>query len=82
MCVVRLLNYEYVHSNKWSAWVKVYEKYKSVTQPCLCSPMDYSQPGSSVYEIFQARILEWFAISYSNISVEISLNNDCPDWDM
>ena len=27
--------------------------------------MDWSPPGSSVYGIFQARILEWVAISYS-----------------
>ena len=27
-----------------------------------CDPMDYSPPGSSVYEILQARILEWVAI--------------------
>ena len=26
--------------------------------PTLCDPMDYSPPGSSVNEIFQARILE------------------------
>ena len=31
----------------------------------LCNPMDYSLPGSSVRGIFQARILEWVAISYS-----------------
>ena len=31
----------------------------------LCDPMDYSLPGSSVHGIFQARILEWVAISYS-----------------
>ena len=31
----------------------------------LCNPMDYSLSGSSVREIFQARILEWVAISYS-----------------
>ena len=29
--------------------------------PTLCNPMDYSQPGSSVHEISQARILEWVA---------------------
>ena len=28
----------------------------------FCDPMDYSLPGSSVYRIFQARILEWIAI--------------------
>ena len=29
------------------------------------TPMDYSLPGSSVHGIFQARIQEWVAISYS-----------------
>ena len=29
-----------------------------------CDPMDYSLPGSSVHGNFQARILEWFAISF------------------
>ena len=33
--------------------------------PTLCNPMDYSLPGSSVHGIFQARILEWVAISFS-----------------
>ena len=35
-----------------------------VTQSCptLCDPMDYSPPGSSVYRILQATILEWVAI--------------------
>ena len=33
--------------------------------PSLCEPMDGSPPGFSVHEIFQARILEWVAISYS-----------------
>ena len=39
----------------------------SVTQSCLTlfGSMDYSLPGSSVYGIFQARILEQVAISYS-----------------
>ena len=33
--------------------------------PTLCKLMDYSLPGSSVHEIFQAWILEWVAISFS-----------------
>ena len=33
--------------------------------PTLCDPMDCSSPGSTVHEIFQARILEWFATSFS-----------------
>ena len=38
-----------------------------VTQLCLtfCNPMDCNPPGSSVDGIFQARILEWVAISFS-----------------
>ena len=38
-----------------------------VTQSCLtlCDPVDYSPPGSSVLELFQARILEWFAMTIS-----------------
>ena len=33
-----------------------------------CDPMDRSPPGSSVHEIFQARILEWDAILYARAS--------------
>ena len=32
--------------------------------PTLCNPMDCSLPGSSVHGIFQARVLEWVAISF------------------
>ena len=31
----------------------------------LCNPMDCSPPGSSVHGVFQARTLEWVAISFS-----------------
>ena len=31
----------------------------------LCDPLDCSLPGSSVYGISQARILEWVAIPFS-----------------
>ena len=34
--------------------------------PTLCDPIDGSPPGSAVREIFQARTLEWVAISFSN----------------
>ena len=33
--------------------------------PALCNPMDCSLPGSSIHGIFQARVLEWGAISFS-----------------
>ena len=38
-----------------------------VTKLCLtlCDPMEWSPPGSSVHGIFQARILEWVAVSFS-----------------
>ena len=35
--------------------------------PTLCDPMDHSLPGSSVHGIFQARVLEWVAISFSRV---------------
>ena len=36
--------------------------------PTLCDPLDCSPPGSSVHDIFQARMLEWVAISFSRVS--------------
>ena len=39
-----------------------------VTQSCptLSDPMDSSLPGSSAHGIFQARVLEWGAIAFSD----------------
>ena len=34
--------------------------------PTLCDPIDGSPPGSPIPGIFQARTLEWVAISFSN----------------
>ena len=38
-----------------------------VTQSCptLCNPKDCSLPGSSTHGVFQAKVLEWVAISFS-----------------
>ena len=43
---------------------------REVTQLCLTvsDPMDCSLPGSSVHGIFQARLLEWGAIAFSEFS--------------
>ena len=43
------------------------KKKSEVTQLCptLCNPMDCSPPGSPVHVIFQARVLECVAISFS-----------------
>ena len=40
-----------------------------VTQSCLTlsDPMDCSLLGSSVHGIFQARVLEWGAIAFSEV---------------
>ena len=37
----------------------------------LSDPMDCSPPGSSVHGIFQARVLEWVAIAFSEYSVTL-----------
>ena len=48
----------------------IFEWVSEVAQSCptLCNPMDCSLPGSFVHGIFQARILEWVAISFSRRS--------------
>ena len=43
------------------------------SRPTLRDPMDCSLPGSSVHEIFQARVLEWGAISFSICSSYLPL---------
>ena len=47
-----------------------------VTQSCptLSDPMDCSLPGSSVHGIFQARVLEWVAIAFSDVCVYLNVN--------
>ena len=42
-----------------------YKVKSEVAQSCptLCNPMDCSLPGFSVHGIFQARVLEWVAIT-------------------
>ena len=44
------------------------ESESEVTQSCLTlsDPMDCSPPGSSIHGIFQARVLEWGAIAFSD----------------
>ena len=50
-----------------------------VAQSCLTlsDPMDHSLPGSSVHRIFQARVLKWGAIAFSDrfnaISIKLSV---------
>ena len=42
--------------------------------PTLRDPLNCSLPGSSVHESFQARVLEWVAIAFSNCPPEQRLN--------
>ena len=45
--------------------------------PTLCDPMDCNLSGSSVCGIFQARVLEWIAISFSK---EEEVNSQDSKW--
>ena len=46
--------------------------------PTLCDPIDGSPPGSSVYGILQARILDWVAVSFSNACMHAKSLRSCP----
>ena len=48
-------------------WMKVKSK-SEVAQSCTTrrDPMDCNLPGSSIHWSFQARVLEWVAIAFSN----------------
>ena len=41
-------------------------------------PMDYSPPGFSLHGISKVRILEWVAISFTNVSVLFLTNKYLP----
>ena len=49
--------------------------------PTLRNPIDCSPPGSSVHGIFQARVLEWGAIAFSNMlatgTLELKSQDEC-----
>ena len=51
-------------SNAWKWKVNV----KSLSKcPILCDPIDCSPPDSFTHGIFQARVLEWVAITFSHL---------------
>ena len=54
------------HNLKTSIIVLLLIRKERKVQSCLtlCNHMDCSLPGSSVHGIFQARVLEWVAISF------------------
>ena len=62
------LQWTQIHSFLWLIFHCIYVPVFCVcAQSCLtpCNPVNCTPPGSSVHEIFQARILEWVPISYS-----------------
>ena len=67
-CLLRVRHYsrQWVHGNGKDGACSVAQSC-----PTPCDPMDCSPPGSSVYGIFQARILEWIAISSSTGSSQL-----------
>ena len=52
-----------------------------VAQSCLIlrDPMDCSPPGSSIHGIFQARVLEWVATAFSEVTFGRVKNLSCVD---
>ena len=50
----------FTYSNVYAAAAKSLQSC-----PTLCDPIDSSPPGSSIHGIFQARVLEWGAIAFS-----------------
>ena len=60
-------SYGFSSSHVWMWELDHNESESEVAQSCptLCDPMDCSLPGSSIHGIFQARVLEWVAISFS-----------------
>ena len=47
-----------------TTWERKSESEVAQSCPILCDPMDCNLPGSSIHGIFQARVLEWVAISF------------------
>ena len=47
-------------------------KVKSLSR--VSNPVDCSLPGSSVHGIFQARVLEWGAIAFSHLEINLLVN--------
>ena len=53
----------------------------SCTHAQSCNPMDCSPPGFSVQGLFQARILEWVAISFSiSMACNFLLDHTAPNY--
>ena len=60
-------------TNSWTRLKRHSMHCCSAAQSCLtlCDPMDCSPPGSSIHGIFQARVLEWGAITFSDTDAKV-----------
>ena len=67
-------------SATWEACLVTRKSESEVAQSCLtlCDHLDCSLPGSSIHGIFQARVLEWVAISFYNACMHAKSLQSCP----
>ena len=49
--------------------------------PTLSNPMNHSPPGSSIHGIFQAGVLEWVAIAFSDTIIQFLITLKDPKCD-
>ena len=66
-------NTEWVAISFSNAWKVKSESEIAQSCPTLGNPMDSSLPGSSAHGIFQASVLEWGAIDFSDICLYIKI---------
>ena len=77
--VTEAMKFKYAYSLEEKLWQT--KKLGEVVQSCLtlCNPTDCGLPGSSIHGIFQARVLEWVAISFSRMT---NLDSMSKSWDI
>ena len=63
--ITNIYKYMYIISKLTAAAAAAAAAKSLQSYPTLCDPIDGSPPGSAVPGIFQARTLEWVAISSS-----------------
>ena len=53
-----------------------FENFYAQLCPTLCDPMGCSLSGSSIHGIFQVRVLEWIAITFSRYIIVFFFNSE------
>ena len=67
-CYANLGDGELVHSHREDSIRTQLTVLVTQLSPTICDPVDCSPPGSLSMEFFQARILEWVAISFVQLT--------------